>query len=113
MTDNYKTKYPIGSQWKTRGGWRAVVIRLDDNAIIVAQDNPNHCEIMRHKNDGTTKYEKYDLIEPWKEPRTKEVWVYWTKEGFVHAAERPTIICGVGKVTARRKITLTEGEIEE
>jgi hypothetical protein len=29
-------KFPIGSQWKTRGGWRAVVVdHLNDQILVL------------------------------------------------------------------------------
>ena len=69
MTDN---KFTIGSQWKTRGGWRAVVVTNPDYAYKIAVWHDSGMQEARlHHLDGTCFFDKseFELIEPWVEPR--------------------------------------------
>jgi len=84
MTDNWKDKYPIGSQWKARGGWRAVVVRIPERGGYIRACHEQHDLVVSHRiSDGgivddyqhVRANKDYDLIEPWKEPRTGEFWV--------------------------------------
>jgi len=122
--ENWKDKYPIGSQWKTRGGWRAQILRYqkEENMLVWHSEQPyTPCD---HNKNGTrtrieglgmTPYEKerkqeFDLIEPWTEPRKGEFWVnvyegvnkYATKEGADNGALSHRLACV--------KVSWTEGE---
>lgn len=87
MTQDYKEKYPIGSQWKCRDGSRAVVVGYNDGEFetIVWNENENNAEPHNEKgefwsHDGED-YTSYDLIEPWQETRTFEGWVIVYTDG--------------------------------
>lgn len=68
-------KFPIGSQWKTRAGNRAVVVDHDglDNMIVW---HPNG-ECTHDLPSGRASYsdQQYDLLTPWTEPRKGTFWV--------------------------------------
>ena len=95
-------KFEIGSQWKTRGGWRAVVVDIqeDETHPFIAWHS-KHDETWGHMACGV--FEKdivgiYDLIEPWSEPRELEAVLH---------------ICHVKKENSSRIkgfISLTEGD---
>ena len=80
------TKFTIGSQWKTRGGWRAVVVGENefkggwkDSPYFIYVCHCNTYALDMHDADGkTTKPvhpKSYDLIEPWVDPKEYDVWV--------------------------------------
>jgi hypothetical protein len=75
--------FPIGSQLKSRGGWRAVVVRLYDNvpdplvSMLVWHDE---CAITKgHDENGKAVIggggKDSDLLTQWVEPRKGEFWV--------------------------------------
>jgi len=71
--------YEIGTQWKTRGGWRAVIVQWEDEGSLNAWHEMKS-EVMHDDSGNCCEGDKYgandyDLIEPWKEPREGEVWV--------------------------------------
>lgn len=87
-------KFEIGSQWKTRGGWRAVVVDEDvhdglyiwhntmdnndpgSNTVIIhgwdGMSLNDFCPYLQNKNKFEFGERQYDLIEPWKEPVVHE-----------------------------------------
>jgi len=79
------SKFEIGSVWKTRGGWKAVVVDVrpitkDANLTMTVW----HLESTRghttsaHPVSGVYlpgEEKAWDLIEPWKEPIVHEGWV--------------------------------------
>jgi len=75
-------KFEIGQQFKTRGGWRAVVVDVYDDGCIRVWHNSlqQGGEVYSHSKSGRfcipgTDISYYDLIETWKEPRKGTVWV--------------------------------------
>jgi hypothetical protein len=68
-------KFKIGSVWKTRGGWRAVVV--DNNGKYVTVWHKKKRDVLLHNQDGTLCDcpGDFDLIEPWVEPKVRDVWV--------------------------------------
>lgn len=67
-------KFEIGSQWKTKGGWRAIVLNTHINGFWIWHNNPSivlSCDSQGEGVRGT----KYDLETPWKEPVVHEGWV--------------------------------------
>ena len=79
-------KFPIGSQWKTRAGHRAVVVDYFNNGAgenvitiwigggVYARDEvvglfPNGMFLKTCDQHG------YDLLTPWQEPRKGTFWV--------------------------------------
>ena len=69
-------KFTIGSQWKTRGGWRAVVV--DNDGLFIAVWHKTERESYLHYKDGMLQSNcpgNLDLIEPWVEPKEYDVWV--------------------------------------
>jgi len=70
-------KYEIGTQWKTRGGWRAVVVAHEAQSFGAWHDGKSIDGL--HDVDGKCMNlgdGDFDLIEPWKEQREGEVWVH-------------------------------------
>lgn len=83
MTHKFKT----GSQWKTRGGWRAVVVDVSDENLILVWHERNINSIFIHEKTGiecSGYYEKYDLVEPFVEPIKRTFWsnVYHDRIGL-------------------------------
>jgi hypothetical protein len=79
-------KFPIGSQWKTRAGHRAVVVKRYDDQGYNSETGYDGCFTTWSENLGTclhfkcgrSSYElnrEYDLIAPWQEPRRGTFWV--------------------------------------
>jgi hypothetical protein len=71
-------KFTIGSQWTTKGGWRAVVVD-ESNGCYYAWHDKNS-ELVAHNNKGENKIpygtsNDFDLITPYTEPRKGTVWV--------------------------------------
>ena len=75
-------KYEVGTQWKTRGGWRAVVVTHDKGLFEVwhDQDGETHphndgCGLRhRPQTQDRTDWRPYDLISTWEEPRSGTYW---------------------------------------
>lgn len=65
-------KFPIGSQWKTRAGHRAVVVDVDSSAGLVVWHS-NTGFVIAHNAQGVGLYDnvvgRIDLLTPWTEPR--------------------------------------------
>lgn len=71
-----KNEFKEGSIWKTRGGWKAVVVdTAGDGDILVYHTKTMY--ILGHDEHGVNSSEltDYDLISPWTEPRSGEFWV--------------------------------------
>lgn len=115
------SEFTIGSQWKTRGGWRAVV-------VTDAANGKNLCSWQNSCRDGSIKYHNekgvcykdpdYDLIEPWPEPHIGTVWVHVrVNEGgdyvdwHAHSKEFPAYKVGDKCTTiAKKRWDWIEGE---
>jgi len=72
----------IGTQWKTRGGWRAVVVTESKNGknLCTWQDNCRDGGIFYHNGvgrhlSGSPPNSDNDLIEPWKELVERKGWI--------------------------------------
>lgn len=79
MTQDYKDKYPIGSQWECRDGSRAVVVNHDSDGqvsitVIKHEDSPeNHWVDFEGKVDVIDGFShRCDLIRPWVDKRVFE-----------------------------------------
>lgn len=61
---------------------------------------------------GTDSFLEPEDIEEWKEPKTKEVWVYLMDHGTVYTSdEDPAVLRSEGVLfIGARKVTLVEGE---
>ena len=78
-----KHNFAIGTEWKTRGGWRAVIVGIDRETmrLTVWHDSGHKCTEYHSKggqviNNGfLMPINTHDLIEPWKEPIIHEGWV--------------------------------------
>ena len=78
MTEDYKTKYPIGIKWKTRGGDIVTVIYHNDGSYrraIVVVRLKDGVPIGLYNNGGCFDDGQgvLDLIEPYVEPK-RGVW---------------------------------------
>lgn len=67
------TKFTVGSQWKTRNGTRAVVVKdMGDLGPLVWHEDT--CEVLQYNKYGCYNCDTdCDLIEPW--PKSGELWV--------------------------------------
>lgn len=68
-------KFTIGSQWLTKGGWRSVVVSIEDNLMLVWHSFDEECSL--HEKDGTLHgfTNDYNLEKLYTEPRKGTVWV--------------------------------------
>jgi len=114
--------YEIGSQWKTRGGWRAIVVGTVNDALRVWHDTQtvtkgelsiNCKKTGEHKERADLKSpsDKCDLIEPWKEPRSGEIdcHVIAYPDGEISIVDHDDC-CTEGIVIAKVTVKFTEGE---
>lgn len=111
--------FEIGSQWRTRGGWMAIVVEH-----IANKDYPflaHHPKRGQHTHDadGETDrsgYTELDLIEPWVEPQKGERWVNFYGDGSIHTfaseVEAFKDSSQYDDLLARKRITWTEGDME-
>jgi len=105
-------KFEIGTQWKTRGGRRAVVVAMYDDGSGFKAWHSEEGWTRAHSMDGSRIHpDDYDLIEPWSEPRKGEFWVnvyedahwtYRTEKAANHGGGTDRIACV--------KVNWTEGE---
>ena len=78
-------KFPIGSEWKTRGGWKATVVwHYDSGYILVVHDRPGDVYHHTHLPDGlfAAVNSLGDLLTPWTtSPQLPEgaTWPRWAK----------------------------------
>ena len=77
-------KLEVGKQYKTRGGWRCVVVDGKDSAGYYAVWHLKSREVNAHKQNGehymNTVRKDYDIISEWVEPKTHTVWVKLQRE---------------------------------
>jgi len=119
MTD----KFTIGSQWVTRGGHMAVVIGINDDfetethSFWASRKHDGGFDIIRYTSIGNVYLtcvdkNKYDLIEPWQEPRTGTVWVnIYSEYAFsVFGEEKLAVNDDMTGCLARVKVPWKEGE---
>lgn len=55
--------YPIGSKWKTRGGWYAIVVSFTIDGFWCWHGNPNTTHPHYQTGKGHNVLGQYDLIE--------------------------------------------------
>ena len=86
-------KFETGSQWKTRGGWRAVVVKNfygKSSCCGLEAWHENSGRVLEHGLTGSyglfdefgifdVEGSDNDLVEPWKEPVVHEYWVNFVK----------------------------------
>ena len=117
MTD-YKTKYPIGSYWRTRGGDKVVVVGYEENdttPIIVSFTTKAHsytvCPTGKYYfEDGV---HPSDLISPWVDKKRGEVWVLVCDSHYVVFRDGKEAVNNTHDAIARVKVTWEEGEFDE
>ncbi len=80
-------KFTIGSQWTTKGGWRAVVVNKNSVGIVVWIENDNDTYIYDCGGMAVYKGESYNLDTPYIEPRKGTVWVnvYLSDDGGIYS----------------------------
>ncbi len=90
-------KYEIGTQWKTRGGWRAMVVDIPERggSFLVWHSNQPQTPVSHALVDGSRVQscgriedadlykQGYDLIEPWSEPVIHEFFVNFYDSDYV------------------------------
>ncbi len=90
--DEMTNKFTIGSQWTTKGGWRAVVVGVDHSGVKTWHEHKNW--VVYHFLDGSAPGEPdFALITPYTEPRKGTVWVnvYADKDdGEIFTASYPS-----------------------
>ena len=116
----------VGKQYKTRGGWRAVVVDTTMEGFLCWHGNPSTTKF--HHKDGSAKIIDggYDLIEEYQEPEVIEGWVeiYGANIEEIDAAfydNRANLKNGVrnteefssGKTFAVKRIKFTVGERDD
>lgn len=70
-------KFTIGSQWLTKGGWRAVVVSIEDNLALVwhSADDTTWVHSIRDGAPVAPGGDRFSLDNPYTEPRKGTVWV--------------------------------------
>ena len=107
MKEDFKDKYPIGSQWECRGGSRAVVVDYDSKGRLEVYYTLGKVAT----SECPKSFEKHHT--PWKEKRVFEE-VIMVGEHIETGCT--VLICEnelrnpLYKTIARKKITITEGE---
>ena len=86
------SEYIIGTQWKTKGGWRAIILNDTINGFWIWHNNPSI--ILGCNEEGEcARAAKYDLYEPWVEPAFD-----WSevKQGMAFKVHQAEIVWFVG-----------------
>lgn len=117
-------KLELHKAYKTRGGWRAVVVKFhpETQSYLVWHDTPGRDDTVGHSVNGYyegtpvhpgTTPESYDLIEEWFDLVTHEGWLNFYKDGpgtdIQKTRECADRIANAGRVACIR-IKFTEGE---
>jgi hypothetical protein len=105
-------KLEVGEQYRTRGGWRCVVLRTDKLGSYMAWHDSND-EFVWHEPDGGYKYHTgehdHDIIAKWEDPKTHTYWVILNDLGYPAVSDlRPEVLWGKGM----SKVVIVEGEYE-
>jgi hypothetical protein len=108
-------KPEVGKQYKTRGGWRCVVVDKDSDGEFLVwhkDDNETWFHIENGKFDSDDDSDN-DIIAEWSEPKTHEVWVslYSDSKGLYPMSWHPKPN-RTDDMLALKKITITEGEFD-
>ena len=105
-------KLELYKPYKTRGGWKAVPVeKREDGDFTVWHENKNATYM--HKTTWECVYQSrnHDLIEEWKEPIKRTVYISLHHNGEWTAGDNP--YCPNSGLLAEKKITITEGEFDE
>ena len=112
------SKFEIGSQWKTRGGWRAFVVsKLASGGFGAWHDGVP--QDAYHTPDGVTGNigggvfdSNNDLIEPWKDHIVHESWINIYRQlcSRMHSTKDYADKVSAGDRIACIKIKFTEGD---
>lgn len=62
-----RMKFELSSEWKTRGGWKARIVFIDDDRFLAVHFNGDRIWEQWHRLDGTLHNGDFHLIEPWGE----------------------------------------------
>jgi hypothetical protein len=108
-------KLEIGKQYKTRGGWRAVVVAGPDENSDYLVWHSDIQKTLRHLNDGSWKFgyddRTCDLTEEWKEPRKGTLWVnIYPDNTFCSFGKKEVADVYKGTRIACVKVHWTDGE---
>ena len=69
-------EFEIGSQWKTRGGWRAVIVAINNGSLTVWHADTDSTTIHNLSGKGlNVSSEGKDIIDLWVDPVEGEFWV--------------------------------------
>lgn len=121
MTEDYKTKFPIGSKWKTRGGDVVVIVYHNYHSktpLVVVSDKIDHAINLR--NDGKVPPffgdNKLDLIELYTEPKRGVTYVNIYDTGIIspyHSTRgMADDMVGKGRIACIR-VEWVEGQYDE
>ncbi len=123
MTEDYKTKYPIGSKWKTRGGDIAEVIYHNDDdtnwpliALVKNINRPATYTKSGYFNLNTVNHE-LDLIEPYTELKRGTGYLNVYDNGctatYAYKTKLEADQKAVGSRIACIRVEWTEGQYDE
>jgi len=69
-------KLELYKPYKTRGGWKAVVVDQLDDDIVWVWHNKDKTARPHHSATGSPNYKpSYDIIDEWHKPRQWDVWI--------------------------------------
>lgn len=70
-------KLEIGKQYKTRGGWRAVVVAMPEFGGVLVWHSIKPLAVIQHMDFCVflNRIDDSDIVAEWSEPRSGEVWV--------------------------------------
>ncbi len=113
----------FGSQWKTRGGWRAmvVVMKSDEVNVLHWHDHDGRAyAVTPHFKTGkswTAFGSDYYLINPWIELIKSACWVNINAGGQLGGTyirkDQPDESGNHGQCIARVKVSYTQGQFDE
>lgn len=84
------TKDNIGKSYKTRGGWRAILVNVYNDGSAMVYHIGNIDDTEGHSANGTCAgRNQFDLIEEWKEPRTLDIKISVDFERSIISVYRP------------------------
>ena len=116
------TQFKKLTEWRTRGGWRAVIVKAEEHQLTVWHSvHPNTA--FAHDNAGKYIMHVYncpepaleDLLEPWVEKRSGTVWVNVNEDGnfWIRSSREQADIAAAAhgvKRLACVEVKWTEGE---
>lgn len=114
-------KLEVGKQYKTRGGWRCVVLKKYKNAGLLVWHEEGVEGIVLQKSSGKVHFDDmsdHDIISEWQEPKTHKVCVEVYKDCFddtnilLHQTISAAEDSKCDKMLATKIIEITEGEFD-